>query len=140
MNFSEKLRSLRRERKINQAELAARVGVSPRSIASWEGGESYPRYKETYEALAKTLGVEVNYLRTEDDAVGHDAGQKYGIRGNQNVEEIIRKTTQLFAGGELSDLDKAAFMLEMQKIYMDSKIREHSYTPDPLLSPDHSEG
>ena len=31
-------------------------------------------------------------------------------------------------------------MLEMQKIYMDSKIREHSYTPDPLLSPDHSEG
>ena len=97
MNFSEKLRSLRRERKINQAELAARVGVSPRSIASWEGGESYPRYKETYEALAKALGVEVNYLRTEDDAVGHDAGLKYGIRGNQNVEEIIRK--------ELSETD-----------------------------------
>ena len=67
MKFGEKVKKLRKDMKLSQSELAKKIGVTGRSVASYEAGTSYPRYKETYDALAAVLGVDVNYLRTEDD-------------------------------------------------------------------------
>ena len=40
MTFGEKVRSLRKEKKMSQQELASMVGVSYRTIRSWEAGGS----------------------------------------------------------------------------------------------------
>ena len=66
MKFSEKVKKLRKDMKLSQGELAEKIGVSSRSVAAYEAGTSYPRYKETYDALAAALGVDVNYLRLAD--------------------------------------------------------------------------
>ena len=133
MKFSEKVKKLRKDMKLSQSELAAKIGVSGRSVASYEAGTSYPRYKETYDALAAVLGVDVNYLRTEDEEFLEDVGQKFGSRGQRQAEAILTEARQLFAGGDLSDDDKLAFLTEMQQLFLDSKQRAKKFTPRKYL-------
>ena len=129
MKFSEKVKKLRKDMKLSQAELAEKIGVSSRSVASYEGGTSYPRYKETYDALAAALGVDVNYLRTEEEEFLEDVDQQFGSRGQRQAEAILSDARRLFAGGELSDDDKLAFLMEMQQLFLDSKQRAKKFTP-----------
>ena len=129
MKFGEKVKKLRKEMKLSQGELAAKIGVSARSVASYEAGTSYPRYKEIYEALAATLGVDVNYLRTEDEEFLEDVGQQFGSRGQRQATAILEEARQLFAGGELSEEDQIAFLTEMQQLFLDSKQRAKKFTP-----------
>lgn len=136
MKFSEKVRQLRKDMKLSQGELAQKIGVSARSVAAYEAGTSYPRYKETYEALATALGVEANYLRTEDEEFLEDVGQQYGSRGQRQAQAILGEARQLFAGGELSDDDKLAFLTEMQQLFLDSKQRAKKYTNKRYLQDD----
>ena len=128
MKFGEKVKKLRKDMKLNQAELAAKIGVSTRTIAAYEMGTTYPRYMETYEALAAALGVDVNFLRTEDEAFMEYVGQQFGTRGQRQAQAILTDARQLFAGGDLSDDDKLAFITEMQQLYLDSKMRAKKYT------------
>lgn len=129
MKFGEKVKKLRKEMKLSQGELAAKIGVSARSVASYEAGTSYPRYKEVYEALAAALGVDVNYLRTEDEEFLEDVGQQFGSRGQRQATAILEEARQLFAGGELSEEDQIAFLTEMQQLFLDSKQRAKKFTP-----------
>ena len=133
MKFSEKVRRLRKEAHLSQGELAEKVGVSMRSVNAWEAGTSFPRYRKTYEALADVFGVDENYLRTEDEAFLSDVGQRYGTRGQRQASEILSDARQLFAGGDLSDEDKLAFLTEMQQLFLDSKQRSKKFTPHKYL-------
>jgi len=92
-----------------------------------------------YSKLADIFEVNVDYLRTESDAFITDAGEQYGRRGQLQAEEILAQTAQLFAGGTLSDDDAAAFIMDMQQIYWDSKKRAQKYTPKKYLPEDPSE-
>lgn len=108
MKFGEKLKNLRRQKKMTQGQLAEKIGVSVRMIIKYEHGESYPRSREIYAALAKILNVPVNYLLTEDE-------------GNESeVQKIINQTAALFEGGGLSEADKLAFIHQMQELYLKS--------------------
>ncbi len=129
MTFGEKVKKLRKDMKLTQGELGLKIGVTGRSIASYESGTSYPRYKETYDALAAVLGVDVNYLRTEEDAYMDEVGEKFGSRGQRQAAVILNDARRLFAGGELSDEDQLAFLMEMQQLFLDSKERAKKYTP-----------
>ena len=133
MKFGEKVKKLRKDMKLSQSELARKIGVTGRSVASYEAGTSYPRYKETYDALAAVLGVDVNYLRTEDEEFLEDVGQQFGSRGQRQAQAILTEARQLFAGGELSDDDKLAFLTEMQQLFLDSKQRARKFTPRKYL-------
>lgn len=93
---------------MTQGQLAEKIGVSVRMIIKYEHGESYPRSREIYAALAKILNVPVNYLLTEDE-------------GNESeVQKIINQTAALFEGGGLSEADKLAFIHQMQELYLKS--------------------
>ena len=139
MKFGEKVRKLRKDMKLSQGELAEKIGVSGRSVASYEAGISYPRYKETYDALAAVLGVDVNYLRMEDEEFLEDVGKQFGSRGQRQAQAILSEARQLFAGGELSDEDQIAFLTEMQQLFLDSKQRAKKYTPRRYLREDGEE-
>lgn len=139
MKFSEKVKKLRKDMKLSQGELAKKIGVSTRSVASYECGTSYPRYKDTYDALAAALGVDVNYLRTEEEEFMEEVGEQFGSRGQRQASAILAEARQLFAGGELSDDDKLAFLTEMQQLFIDSKVRAKKYTPKKFLHEDGNE-
>ena len=59
--FAERLKDLRKEKTLSQADLAKELGVSQRSISSWETGFRQPDF-ETLEILAKYFGVSTDYL------------------------------------------------------------------------------
>ncbi len=127
MKFGEKVRQLRKEKKLSQAELGKAVGVSGRSVAAWEAGNTYPRYQETYNQLARLFNVDINYLRTENESFMEDVRQKYGSRAQQQARTLLEQANELFAGGELSEEDKLAFLTEMQQLFLDAKKRAQKY-------------
>ena len=64
MKFAEKVRAARLNMGYTQKQLAEKTRVALRTIVSYEKGDSYPRKRETYAALANALDVETNYLLT----------------------------------------------------------------------------
>ena len=129
MKFGEKVRTLRREKGLSQAGLAGQIGVSQRTVAAYETGNAYPRYLRTWEALARALDTQVNYLRTEDEIFMEEVGRRYGSRGQHQAQALLREARELFAGGELSEEDKLAFLTEMQQLFLDAKKRAKKFAP-----------
>ena len=130
MKFGEKLRDLRQENGLTQAELAEKAGISLRTISYYESGTTYPKNRNVYDTLAHILDVDVNYLRNEGDEFITSARHKYGYRGAKQAEEIVAEVTGLFAGGELSEEDKDAVMKALQQAYWDAKEENKKYTPN----------
>ena len=62
--FGERLKLLRKERKVSQKELAEYLGISIRGYQFYESGDNEPNIK-TLTALADFYGVTIDYL------VGH---------------------------------------------------------------------
>ena len=80
MNFGEKVKELREAKGLSQVELGRLIGVSYRTVQSYEAGKSYPKQREVYDRLAKELNVDVNYLRTENEVFMEEVGSRYGRR------------------------------------------------------------
>ena len=133
MNFGEKLKKLRKANHMTQGQLAKIIGVTQRTVAAYEAGESYPRYKKIYEDLADALNTTVDFLRTENEEFMEEVGTLYGTRGQRQAAVLTNCVKELFAGGELSDEDEIAFLTEIQQLYLDSKKRAKKFTPKKYL-------
>ena len=129
MKFGEKLRQARLKAKYTQEQLANVVQVTKRTIINYETGKRYPRDRGMYARLAEALGVDVNYLLTEDEEFITEAASKYGSKGETEARELLERSAALFAGGELSDEDKLAFLLEIQQLYLESKEIAKKFAP-----------
>ena len=133
MTFGEKVRSLRKERKMSQQELASMVGVSYRTIRSWEVEGRFPKQNVLYQKLADALQCDVSYLMSENEAFITEASEQFGNRGARQAQQILEQAAAMFAGGSLTDEDKIAFMDEIQSLYLDSKRRAKKFTPKKYL-------
>jgi transcriptional regulator with XRE-family HTH domain len=65
MELAERVRALRRERFLSQAELAQRAGVAKTTIIRIEGGELVP-YASTVRKIAEALQVQPSALVAPD--------------------------------------------------------------------------
>ena len=52
MRFGEKLRKLRKDSHLTQAELAKRAGLGLKTITNYEKGTTYPQDRRVYSVLA----------------------------------------------------------------------------------------
>ena len=134
MTFGEKVKELRIAKGLEQKELASLTGVSLRTITNWENEGRYPRKRDLYGKLAEILGCEENYLLTSDASFMTSASEQYGSRGSRQAKMILEQASAMFAGGDLSDEDKTAFMDQIQEMYLDSKRRAKKYTRKDYLS------
>ncbi|NMB19445.1 MAG: helix-turn-helix transcriptional regulator [Firmicutes bacterium] len=66
MNFSDKVRMLRKEHGISQEELAGRLDVSRQAVSKWENGQGFPEM-ETVLRMSDLFGVSLDYLFKDDD-------------------------------------------------------------------------
>ena len=139
MTFGEKIRSLKKGKKMSQQELASMVGVSYRTIRSWEVEGRYPKQNILYQKLADALQYDVSYLMSENASFITEASEQFGNRGAKQAQQILEQAAAMFAGGSLSDEDKIAFMDDMQMLYLDSKRRAKKYTPKKYLTEDSTE-
>jgi len=53
----------------------------------------------------------------------------YGSRGKRQAKNLLEGCRELFAGGELSDEDKFAFVTEIQQLFLASKQEAQKFTP-----------
>ena len=77
---------LRKENSMTQAELAAKLDVSPKTVSKWENGQGYPDVT-TFPVLASVFGVSVDYLML---------GEKRGITIAGNILVDIVKNIDLY--------------------------------------------
>lgn len=122
MTFGEKIRYLRKKKSWTQKELADRLGLSTRTIVSYEGGQSYPKSRSIYEDLSQIFDVDVNYLYMEDE--DEETGF---VGGPDQAQDLIRQLGAMFAGGDLSEADKDAVMRAIQDAYWDAKRDGHGH-------------
>ena len=129
MTFGEKIKAERKKLGVTQIELGERIGVTNRVITSYENGKSFPRTREAYKKIADALGVNVNYLLSDDDAFVMEAKEQFGYRGKKGAEKLLAEVTGLFAGGEMAEEDMDELMLGIQEAYVEAKKRNKKYTP-----------
>lgn len=130
MTFSDKVKRAREVVGMTQNELAAKTGVSQRTIASYESGGAIAR-RSTTEKLARALKVSVKYLTEENctdpldeiekDGYVEQARELYGSSGVRDMDTLLRDNAALFAGGELSQDQKDAFFEAVMKAYLTCK-------------------
>lgn len=127
MTFSDKIKRARDIANLTQQELADSIGVSKRTIASYESQGAVPR-RSTLARLARALKVSVKYLSDDactdplkdieqDDYVA-EARALYGEKGARDMEGLLAANTALFAGGELSQEQKDVFFQAVMEAYV----------------------
>ena len=129
MTFGEKVKNELNRLGLNQDELAKKIGVTRRVISSYENDSSRPRGTERYKKLAEALGVNINYLLSEDEAFIADVEDNYGHRGAKQAKELLAEVTGLFAGGEMADEDMREMVDAIQEAYLIAKKNNKKYTP-----------
>lgn len=129
MTFGEKVKNERNRLGLNQDELAKKIGVTRRVISSYENDSSRPRGTERYKKLAEALGVNINYLLSEDEAFIADVEDNYGHRGAKQAKELLAEVTGLFAGGEMADEDMREMVDAIQEAYLIAKKNNKKCTP-----------
>lgn len=75
--------SLRREMKMTQAELAAKMGVTDKAVSKWERELSCPDVK-SLPKLAEILGISIEELMQAEAPAPKTEGSK-----NQQIHEIV---------------------------------------------------
>lgn len=132
MELKDRIAKIRRMRGLTQAELAEKLGVSARAVQNYEAGTRTPK-RDTIAKIAEILGVDENALATDEEFFIIEAKEKYGSKGKAAAQRLIESATALFAGGDISEEDKANVMEALQEAYWEAKIINKKYTPKKYL-------
>ena len=84
MNFSEKLKLLRKSKGYTQEELAEQLNVSRIAVTKWEAGQTYPDIMNLIQ-ISNIMNVSVDYLVKEQEC------SVFPVSTEPNqIDEIIR--------------------------------------------------
>ena len=128
--FPDKLYDARMAAGLNQGELGAKVGVSRRTIFTYEKGISFP-HRKVLQKLSEALGVTAFYLTHDDctdpvaDREREDhlrmAREKFGPDGEAEAADLLDRNMAFFAGGDIPQENKDAFFDAIMTAYLAAK-------------------
>ena len=127
MAFANKLRDLREAKNLTQEELAKLCNVSLKTISRYESGQSKPRYRKTYDALAEALDSSHDYLVTDEEDFILSARERYGNAAARDAEEMVQGVIGLMAGGDLPEKDKKAILDAISEAYYIARNENKKY-------------
>lgn len=92
MEFHERVKKLRLERKVSQAEMARVLGIAQSVYARYETGDRKPSY-ETLVSLAAYFGVSTDYLLGKSDQLrpGEAAAASSSVAYEDLPPEVLEK-------------------------------------------------
>ncbi|QXA19241.1 helix-turn-helix domain-containing protein [Streptococcus gordonii] len=100
MEFSERLKELRKQAHLTQVELAKRLGIGQSSYADWERGKKNPT-QDNLIKLAQILNVSVDYLVGNSD-------EENTNKELEDIELLFRMNSK-----GLTDEEKVVFKKEL---------------------------
>ncbi len=121
MLFGDRVKQLRQNADMTQAELGKLIGVSDRVLGYYESNERFPRKQEVIAKFADIFNVSVDYLLGTDGSFMEDATNEYGSIGHKQAQGVLKNIEMLFAGGELMDEDKDEVFRIISELYFDAK-------------------
>ena len=107
MEFSERLKELRKQAHLTQVELASKLGIVQSSYADWERGKKKPT-QDNLVKIAQILNVSVDYL------VGNSKEKSDEL---DNIEMLFRMNSK-----GLTDEEKAVFKKELIEFMEERKM------------------
>ena len=116
MEFAERLKTLRKQVQLTQAQIAEKLDISQQAYASWERGVKKPT-QENLVKIAQVLNVSVDYLvgnlEEESDELG-------------NIELLFRMNSKGLTDEEKEIFKKELieFMKERKKAFNKSNEQE----------------
>lgn len=130
MQFSEKLRLLRKEHNLSQIELAKKIGVTERTIYNYETNDRIPKI-DVVTSIAHVFGVTVDALASDKEPSSSPDTDKeeflqtvkghYGSRGKIEAEALLERASALFAGGDLDEDAKEDFFQSLTRAFLTAK-------------------
>lgn len=113
MEFSERLKDLRKQAELTQVDVAAKLGISQPAYASWERGLKKPT-QENLVKIAQILNVSVDYL------VGNSEEKADEL---DNIELLFRMNSKGLTEEEKEIFKKELieFMEERKKVFESGK-------------------
>ena len=125
MTFGERVRDLRKKRRLSQNALAELAGVSPRTIFGYEAGTTFPRTEKLLTQLADALGVSREAL-----VEGTSSLEAFAfIRADHSRENHARILTQqivsLMLDEHLPGVCKDEMAQTIMNAYWESRRRNH---------------
>lgn len=121
MTFGEKLRALRLSKKLTQAELAASLRVTSRTLINYELGKCMPKQTEVLARIATLFDVSVDYLMNDEEVCVRDTREPGDPEADEEVRRLLADVSGLFAGGRLSDEDRDYVMRAINDLYWEAR-------------------
>ena len=121
MTFGEKLRALRLSKKLTQAELAASLRVTSRTLINYELGKCMPKQTEVLARIATLFDVSVDYLMNDEEGCVRDTREHGDPEADGEVRRLRADVSGLFAGGRLSDEDRDYVMRAINDLYWEAR-------------------
>ena len=82
MTVGERIKTLRKEKHLTQAQLGEILGVEKSAVAKWENGRTKNLKRETLQAMALYFGVRPSYIIE---------GEDYQLILNQQEVDLVRQ-------------------------------------------------
>lgn len=127
MLFGDRLKKLREDRGLIQAELGKLIGVSDRVIGYYESNDRIPKKQETFQKISEVFNVSVDYLLGTDGTFVQKSIEKFGYIGSKQAKEVLNDVKTLFAGGQLPEEDKEEFFRLITEMYFEAKKNNKKY-------------
>ena len=115
MEFNERLRTIRKEHGLTQAELAEKAGIAVNSVRLYESGKVIPKL-DTIARIARAMGL------TASDFVGGQWGKfQGGFCSEEEVQQDDREARLIYyfqnlnEKGQATALDRLEELTQLQK-------------------------
>lgn len=109
MEAGERIRDLRKEKRITQTDLAKGIDVTQATVAAWEGGKAIPN-ASTLDSLANYFNVSADYILGRTNTKNP---------GSRDLEDAFDHAMS-FGGLPITEHDKRA-MKNLWEAYLASK-------------------
>lgn len=96
MFSGQRLKALRKEKKMSQEKLGSQLNISKVAVSNWENGKSFPTMDNLNE-LAKVLDVETHYFEEHSEVIGI-----YRQLNNVNKNKVVIYSSELLEEQEKS--------------------------------------
>lgn len=119
MDFSERLKKLRKETGLTQKELSENLNVAQPRILEWEKGKRNPN-KRSLEKIASYFNVSVSYLLGETNV----RSSFEIIEIMENLSEFRQEKTVNFARQELKDQEEENNIIQFKSFLIPYEVEE----------------
>lgn len=115
MEFSERLKELRKQAHLTQVELANKLGIVQSSYADWERGKKKPT-QDNLVKIAQVLNVSVDYLvgNSEEKA---DELDNIELLFRMNSKGLTKEEKEIFRKELIEFMEKRRMVFDENKNY-----------------------